>query len=425
MNMNPKLGRALRLTGRLTVGTALTVVTLGTILVAGSVQTMNEAAAQPAGLPASRPSAPTTDGRSVVAVVLGRSGTDAADALAPYDVFARSSRFSVYTVADSTAPRQLNGGLTVRPTFSFADVASGKAAAPDVVVMPAIDDPAEPAEAQLRQWVAGQARAGTRILGICAGARILAAAGVLDGHRATSHWSRIPELERSRPQVHWVSKQRYIDDGTITTTAGVTSGIPGALHVMQQLAGAAEAERVGREVNYPGWSLTGPTAIPGQQFQVSDVPLALNMAVPWFKPTLGLALADGVNEIDAVAAIEVYSYSSAARVVPIGSSTSITTAHGLVLATTPRGSAPVDRTIGAHGFQAAFADLAAQTDEVQTRSTAKMIEYPLPAARIAQGMPDLRLPALLTLALAIAALAGLSPRLIKAARRRRATRVGR
>jgi hypothetical protein len=192
---------------------------------------------------------------------------------------------------------------------------------------------------------------------------------------------------------------------------------------MQQLAGAAEAERVGREVDYPDWSPTQPTAIPGQQFQVSDVPLALNIAVPWFKPTLGLALADGTSEIDAAAAIEVYSYSSAALVVPIGSTTSVTTAHGLVLATTPRGSASVDRTIGAHGFHAAFADLAAQTDDVQTRSTAKMIEYPLPAARMADGAPDLRVPALLALTLALAAVAGLSPTLIRAARRRRAGRL--
>jgi hypothetical protein len=223
--------------------------------------------------------------------------------------------------------------------------------------------------------------------------------------------------------VHWVSKQRYVEDGRITTTAGVTSGIPGALHVMRQLAGDAEADRIGRTVAYPSWSLNEPTAIPGQRFQVSDVPLAVNMAVPWFKPSLGLALANGTNEIDAVAAIEVYSYSSAARVVPIGSSTSITTAHGLVLATTPRGSAHVGRTIGAQGFQAAFADLAAQTDEIQTRSTAKMIEYPLPTARIADGMPDLRVPALLALAVSLAALAGLIPTFVTVARRRRAARV--
>jgi len=66
------------------------------------------------------------------------------------------------------------------------------------------------------------------------------------------------------PQVDWVRGQRYIQDGTITTTAGVTSGVFGALRLVQQLAGAAEAQRVGRELAYPGWSLDGPTAIPAQ-----------------------------------------------------------------------------------------------------------------------------------------------------------------
>ena len=53
--------------------------------------------------------------------------------------------------------------------------------------------------------------------------------------------------------------QRYIQDGKITTTAGVTSGVFGALRLVQQLVGAAEAQRVGRELAYPGWSLDGPT----------------------------------------------------------------------------------------------------------------------------------------------------------------------
>ena len=153
------------------------------------------------------------------------------------------------------------------------------------------------------------------------------------------------------------------------------------------------------------------------------MPLGLNALLPWFKPTLALALADGVNEIDAVAPVEVYSYSSAALVVPVASGTSITTAHGLVISTTPRHDASVNQTIRAEGFHAAFADLASRTDDVQARSTAKMIEYPLPAAPIAHGGPDMRMPALLVLTLALAALAGLSPSLIRAARRRRAARV--
>jgi transcriptional regulator GlxA family with amidase domain len=55
--------------------------------------------------------------------------------------------------------------------------------------------------------------------------------------------------------VEWVRGQRYVVDGSITTTGGVTSGVFGALRLAGQLAGTAEAERVGRELAYPGWHL--------------------------------------------------------------------------------------------------------------------------------------------------------------------------
>jgi hypothetical protein len=91
----------------------------------------------------------------------------------------------------------------------------------------------------------------------------------------------------------------------------------------------------------------------------------------------------------------------------------------MVLATTPRSAASVDRTIGARGFDGAFADLAVHTDEATVRSTAKTLEYPLGAALAASRGPDLRVPALLVGALALAILAGLSPALIGALRVRR------
>ena len=94
----------------------------------------------------------------------------------------------------------MNGGLHVVPTYNFADVASGAARKPDLVVVPAVNDPAGEQESELRAWLVQQARAGARILGVCAGSRVLAATGLLDGHRATSHWSRIAPLRKSNPR---------------------------------------------------------------------------------------------------------------------------------------------------------------------------------------------------------------------------------
>ena len=161
--------------------------------------------------------------------------------MGPYEVFARSPRFTVFTVAARRTVAPVEGGPAILPARTFEEVTTD----PDVVVVPALNDAEAPAEKPLRDFVRTQARAGAQILGVCHGARVLAAAGLLDGREATSHWSRLAQLERDYPEVDWVANRRYVDSGAITTTAGITSGIAGALHLVDRLAGAAEAERRG------------------------------------------------------------------------------------------------------------------------------------------------------------------------------------
>src|SRR6185437_12799542 len=203
--------------------------------------------------------------------------------------------------------------------------------------------------------------------------------------------------------------QRYVQDSNITTTAGVTSGVFGALRLVQQLTGTTEAQRVGRELAYPGWSLDGPTGIPAQRPAPRDLANLLAALAPWRRPALGVALAEGVGELDVAAPFEVYATSFTARTVPIAAGRTVTTRHGLRLvaapadATTPR----VDRLIvpgiprggqvdprlagwaagrgldielpqadGAFSFDAMLRDLAAHADRATARVTAKSIEYP-------------------------------------------------
>src|SRR4030095_12172510 len=78
------------------------------------------------------------DDRLAVAVVLGASGSVITDALGPYEVFARSPRFLVYTVSASRPTAVLSGGLAVVPDYSLADVDAGLAPEPEVVVVPAV-----------------------------------------------------------------------------------------------------------------------------------------------------------------------------------------------------------------------------------------------------------------------------------------------
>lgn len=390
------------------------------------------------------PASEMPNGRLAVAVVLGASGSVITDAFGPYEVFARSPAFFVYSVgAGPTA--MLSGALAVAPDYSLDDVDAGVAPEPDVVVVPAVVAPHGAKEASLREWLTRRVDRGAQLLGVCAGARVLASAGLLDGRRATSHWSRLSGLERSRPQVSWVRGQRYIQDGTVTTTAGVTSGVFGALRLVEQLAGAAEAERVGRELAYPGWSRGGATDIPPLRWAPRDLAYLLTAVAPWFRPTVGVGLVEGVGELDVAAPFEVYASSLAARTVPIAAGNTVTTRHGLRLLAIPagttaprinrlvvpgvRGIEAVDSQLvrwaeerglvvelpqgskdaGEFGFDAMLRDLAAYIDRTTAHVTAKSIEYPSDHLRLAGAGWPWRPTALFAFTVAAAIGVGLIP----------------
>jgi transcriptional regulator GlxA family with amidase domain len=429
-------------------------VLLGTALAGSGVVQRDNSPAVSDGIRLPKPS-PSSAGPVRVAVVLGQSGTEAADVLAPYQVLASSPRLSVYTVAANTAPVRLVGAPAVVPTYTFADIDTGAVPPPDLVVVPAVEDPAGPAEADARAWISRQAGNGAHILGVCAGSRLLAATGLLDGHQATSHWSRIEALRRSNPDVRWVDGQRYVQDGQFTTTAGVTSGIPGALQMVSQFAGPEEATRIGAAVGYPGWTANGSTAIPVQKFDGTDVPVFLNAVLPWFRPTLAVGLTNGIDELDAVAPFEVYTVSGAARTIGVGTTPTITTSHGLVLLATPLtelgqsvdrvvlpGAAAQDnrlvawagqhrldvRTVaapaeGGTAFDGALEELSRQTGQAAARTTAKFIDYPSSGLQLDTGAQDHRSLALLGLAVLLAGTVGLLPGFVR--RRLRGSRAGR
>jgi hypothetical protein len=98
------------------------------------------------------PATPVPKGRLAVAVVLGATGSVITYALGPYEVFARSPKFFLYTVSASRPTARLSGGLAVVPRYSLDDVDAGVAPEPDVVVVPAVAAPNGNKEAPLREW---------------------------------------------------------------------------------------------------------------------------------------------------------------------------------------------------------------------------------------------------------------------------------
>ncbi|MFF3858849.1 GlxA family transcriptional regulator [Streptomyces sp. NPDC002209] len=130
------------------------------------------------------------------------------------------------------------------------------AAADTVIVPPTHAMPGllrgEPLPPALGKALAG-IRPGTRTVSICTGSEVLAAAGLLDGRRATTHWAHAPEFQRAFPRVLLDEDVLFVDDGDILTSAGVAAGIDLCLYLIRADHGTAAANRAARLCVVPPW----------------------------------------------------------------------------------------------------------------------------------------------------------------------------
>src|SRR5207248_621771 len=94
----------------------------------------------------------------------------------------------------------------------------------------------------LIKWVQNQAQKSEHVMSVCTGAFILAKAGLLNGLSATTIAHAIDDLAQAAPNTKVVSDQRYVDNGKIITTAGLSAGIDGAFHLIAKLKGKGEAQ---------------------------------------------------------------------------------------------------------------------------------------------------------------------------------------
>ncbi len=116
----------------------------------------------------------------------------------------------------------------------------------DTVIVPDWPDPEQTVPDYLTRAVISAYNRGARLVSFCTGAFVLAAAGLLDGRRATTHWAWSDQLARQYPQITVDAQALYIDDGQILTGAGTAASVDLALHVVRQDHGADVANRVSR-----------------------------------------------------------------------------------------------------------------------------------------------------------------------------------
>ena len=203
---------------------------------------------------ASVAAAPRADTRTKVAILVF-DGVEIIDSMGPYEVFGAAG-FNVYTVGAKKEPVRSAMGQTFVPAYAFAD-----APAPDVLVVPGGGVYGAQHDAGTLDFVR-DATAKTKItMSVCNGAFILAQAGLLDGLHATTTAGNLTRLRTQFPQVTVVDDQRYVDNGHIVTTGGLSAGIDGALHVLERLKGLGTAQEVALGEEYD-WK-SQPTWAPG------------------------------------------------------------------------------------------------------------------------------------------------------------------
>ncbi|MFI6295920.1 helix-turn-helix domain-containing protein [Nonomuraea sp. NPDC050790] len=164
----------------------------------------------------------------------------------------------------------------------------------ETVIVPALADISQPPPADLVEAVRTAHAAGARIVSLCTGAFVLAAADILDGLRATTHWAHTDELAARFPRVTVDPDVLYVDNGTVLTSAGKAAAMDLCLHLVRRDHGSTIANLVARRLVVPphragGQSQFVTTPIPAQD----DHPLA--ELLPWVMRRLDQPL--GVEDL--------------------------------------------------------------------------------------------------------------------------------
>jgi transcriptional regulator GlxA family with amidase domain len=152
----------------------------------------------------------------------------------------------VFTVARDDGPVTCAKGLRVLPDETW-----DTAPALDVLVYPGgRGTRTELADEAVLDWIRGIAASGAVVSSVCTGSLVLAAAGLLDGKPATTHWGSLELLPTLGRDIEVRPEDRFVDNGSVITAAGVSAGIDMALHLVARLHSPDRAREVRRYIQY-------------------------------------------------------------------------------------------------------------------------------------------------------------------------------
>ncbi|MBE5106761.1 DJ-1/PfpI family protein [Bacillus thuringiensis] len=174
------------------------------------------------------------------------------DFAGPFEVFSvtkvnEEKPFTVYTVSQNGEMITARNGLKVQPHYSIEDLPPV-----DILIIPG---GLGAREIEMKneiviEWIRQQMKEVKLITSVCTGALLLAKAGLLEGLKATTHWGSIDNFKNEFPNVQVLENVKFVDEGHIITSAGISAGINMSFHIVKNLLGVEIAEETAKRMEY-------------------------------------------------------------------------------------------------------------------------------------------------------------------------------
>jgi putative intracellular protease/amidase len=325
---------------------------------------------------------PPKRARPVIAVVGDNRGSETTDYLIPYGVLKRSGVADVIALGMRPGPVKLMPALTIVPDATVEEFDRRYPDGADYVIVPAMHVRADSA---VQAWLKKQAAGGAMIVGICAGGIVLAEAGLLHQRRATTHWFWIDTMRGADATIQYVPDRRYVADRGVATTTGISASVPVSLAIVAAIAGRAKADALAQEIGAADWNAVHDSRAYGLT-RAAIGTYAANFSSFWRHESLGIPVAEGVDEIALALTADAFSNTHLATVLTLAESgVPVATKRGLRLV--PDGVAGATRVDAmqpvlsseapARAIDMAFAEIAARYGRSSADVSRLELEYPV------------------------------------------------
>ncbi len=264
--------------------------------------------------------------RPLIAIIGANAGTETTDYLMPYGILQRADVADVMALATEPGPVTLFPVFKVEAQATVADFDAQHPDGADYVLVPAMQRTDDPA---VLQWIKAQRAKGATVIGVCAGALVVANAGLLDGKRATTHWYFLDDMLKQHPSIQYVPNRRLVVDGGVATTTGIIASMALSLTLIEAIAGREKAAAIAQEIGVRRWGIRHNSAV--YKFSRPFAWTALyNRLAFWNHEEIGLRLTPEADEVTLALVADAWSRTYRSRAVTFApDTTAVETRSGL------------------------------------------------------------------------------------------------